>query len=531
MRTLIRNGVVYDGTGAPGFAADVLVQDDTIEAVAPELDAEADEVLDAAGMAVTPGFIDTHRHCDTAALTDPDFGRIETAQGLTTIIGGNCGLAPLPVRPETARQISDYIEPCLGPTPESMQMAHFPEYLDALDKTDKPLNIGSYVGIGTLRACVKGYGRAPFTPAELDWARGYISEAMQAGAVGLTTGIMYQPECYSSRKEFVSLVSAAAPYGRVLATHIRGEGDNLVPSVAEVIEIAKEAGVPLNISHFKVTGVKNWGKNILEAIDLIEKARAAGQDVTADFYPYDGGSTTLVSLLPPTLMKDTMAETLAALSTAQGRADARREIYADHPGWDNMVTAIGWERIVISSVTKPENRRFSNMNFAAAAKLAGYDEPTDFMCELLCDEDGKVGIILLSMDPKDVDTIAKLPWSMIISDSLYGISDCPHPRLYGSFPKVLRDFVRERGVLTLPQAIHKMTAMPAARLGLNDRGVIEVGRKADIAVFDPASIADHATYDNPKQLCTGLRATLINGKIAVENDTLRRRDCGITIKK
>ena len=181
MRTLIRNGVVYDGTGASGFAADVLVQDDTIEAVAPELDAEADEVLDTAGMAVTPGFIDTHRHCDTAALTDPDFGRIETAQGLTTIIGGNCGLAPLPVRPETARQISDYIEPCLGPTPDTMRMEHFHEYVDALDKTDKPLNIGSYVGIGTLRAAVKGYGRAPFTQKELDWARGYIDEAMQAG--------------------------------------------------------------------------------------------------------------------------------------------------------------------------------------------------------------------------------------------------------------------------------------------------------------------------------------------------------------
>lgn len=531
MRTLIQKGTVYDGTGSEGFAADVLVQDDKIEAVDPHIDAEVDTVIDAAGLTVAPGFIDTHRHCDTAALVDPDFGRIETAQGLTTIIGGNCGLAPLPVRPETARQISDYIEPCLGPTPDTMQMAHFSEYLDALDKTDKPLNIGSYVGIGTLRACVKGYGRAPFTLAELDWARGYISEAMQAGAVGLTTGIMYQPECYSSRKEFVSLVSAAAPYGRVLATHIRGEGNNLVPSVAEVIEIAKEAGVPLNISHFKVTGVKNWGKNILEAIDLIEKARAAGQDVTADFYPYDGGSTTLVSLLPPTLMKDTMAETLAALSTAQGRADARREIYVDHPGWDNMVTAIGWERIVISSVTKPENRRFSNMNFAAAAKLAGYEEPTDFMCELLCDEDGKVGIILLSMDPKDVDTIARLPWSMIISDSLYGISDCPHPRLYGSFPKVLRDFVRERSVLTLPQAIHKMTAMPAARLGLNDRGVIEVGRKADIAVFDPAVITDHATYDDPKQLCTGLHATLINGKVAIEKDSLCRRDCGVTIRK
>lgn len=257
MRTLIQKGTVYDGTGSEGFAADVLVQDDKIEAVAPHIDAEVDTVIDAAGLTVAPGFIDTHRHCDTAALVDPDFGRIETAQGLTTIIGGNCGLAPLPVRPETARQISDYIEPCLGPTPDTMQMAHFSEYLDALDKTDKPLNTGSYVGIGTLRACVKGYGRAPFTLAELDWARGYISEAMQAGAVGLTTGIMYQPECYSSRKEFVSLVSAAAPYGRVLATHIRGEGDNLVPSVAEVIEIAKEAGVPLNISHFKVTGVKN----------------------------------------------------------------------------------------------------------------------------------------------------------------------------------------------------------------------------------------------------------------------------------
>lgn len=529
MKTWIKNGTIYDGTGAAGVKADVLIEGERITEIAHTLDAQADCIVDATGCTVAPGFIDTHRHCDLAVLTDPDFGRIEVAQGLTTIFGGNCGLAPLPTREDTREQIFNYIEPCLGPAPVDFALERFPEYLRALDAVDKPLNMGSYVGIGTLRAAVKGYGRAAMTTAEMDWAKRYLREALEAGAVGLTTGIMYQPECYAARAEFVELIHTAAPYGRPLAAHIRGEGDNLVPSVAEILDIAKQAEVPLNISHFKVTGVKNWGKNIYRAIELIETARANGQDVTVDLYPYDGGSTTLVSLLPPTLMRDTIDDTLAELATKQGRQNARREIYAEHPGWDNMVTSIGWERIVISSVSNPGNKKYANMNFAQAAELAGFAEPVDFLCELICDEKGKVGIILLSMDQKDVDTVARLPYAMLISDALYGISDCPHPRLYGSFPKVMRDFVRQRGVLKPEEAIHKMTGMPAARLNLKDRGVLRPGAIADIVVFDPQKICDHATYAQPKQLCTGIGAVLINGGLTAQDDALISRTNGVTI--
>lgn len=531
MRTWIKNGLVCDGSGEASRMKQVLVEDDRIVQVAEGAASEdpeagdqeggacregvwntwrADRVIDAAGALVTPGFIDTHRHCDLSALYDPDFGKLELAQGLTTVIGGNCGLAPIPVSDRYRKDIYNFIEPCLGiapkEAPESVE-----DYLKALERRALPLHVGTYIGTGSLKAALKGYGRGSFTKAEMEWARTYIQEGLRAGAVGLSMGIMYQPECYSSREELVDLVSAAEPSGKPLACHIRGEGDNLIPSVQEIIEVARQARIPLNISHFKITGVKNWGK-IRQAVDLIEDARAKGQDVTVDFYPYCGGSTTLISLIPPSVMGENVDETLKLLDTPAGREKLKGEIYRRQEGWDNMVTAIGWERILISSVTRTENARFSGMNFRQATEAAGYEEPADFMCRLLAEEEGKVGIILLSMSQEDVDTVAKLPYSMVISDALYGVSDCPHPRLYGAFPKLLREYVRERGVLTLEEAIRKMTYLPAERLSLKDRGLIRAGYRADINIFYPEKVRDHATYENPKQLSDGFKHILVDGK-------------------
>lgn len=530
MTTLIKNGMVYDGTTKQPQNADIFVDGARIQEVSPKIEAPADTVIDAKGCAVTPGFVDIHRHCDLDALYNKSFGITEVSQGLTTVMGGNCGLAPIPALAQTRREVFDYIEPCLGQAPSDFACETMRDYLTMLDGVDKTVNVGSYVGIGTLKAAVKGYGRGAFTSAEMDKAQVYIREALSAGAVGLTTGIMYQPECYSAKEEFIQLISAAAPWHRPLSAHIRGEGDNLVPSVREIIDLAKRADVPLNISHFKATGVKNWGKNIHEAIEIIDAARAKGQDITVDFYPYCGGSTTLVSLLPPAIMQNSMAQTLQMLATQSGRAALRREIYAQHDGWDNMVTAIGWQRIVISSVTKPENKRFANMDFEAAAKLAGYDEPSDFMCDLLTEENGKVSIILLSMSQEDVDTVARLPYSMVISDSLYGVCDSPHPRLYGSFAKIIREYVNERGVLTMEQAIRKMTAMPAKRICLAGRGEIQAGAFADICVFDEKAFRDNADYPTPRKLCTGLKAVLINGIQTLSDDTVISRSAGTTIK-
>ncbi|MCI7383273.1 MAG: amidohydrolase family protein [Hungatella hathewayi] len=540
MRTLIKNGLVYDGSGDKPFRKDILIRDGVIEAVtenaetagteAPPADSGGLEVIDAKGLVVTPGFIDTHRHCDIDALYNPEFGRLEMAQGLTTVIGGNCGLAPIPAPKKYRRAIYDFIEPCLGIAPEEMALERFSDYLEELGKRDLPLHVGSLIATGTLKAAIKGYGKGPFTGPEMEQAKAYIREGLEAGAAGLSMGIMYQPECYSARAEIQELISAAAPFGGPLACHIRGEGDNLVSSVKEVIEVTGAAGVPLNISHFKATGVKNWGSEIYKAIELIDAARAAGQDVTVDFYPYCGGSTTLISLLPPAVMEDSVEMTLKKLGTERGKEELRREIYREHTGWDNMVTAIGWERILLSSVTKEANRKFTGKNFREAASLAGYEEPADFCSDLLAEEQGKVGIIVLSMSQEDVDTVARLPYSMVISDSLYGVSDCPHPRLYGSFPKIIREYVRERGVLTMEEAVKKMTLLPAKRLSLEGRGMIKEGYHADINVFDPEKVRDYAVYENPKQLCRGFRMIMVDGTIAVSDDLLLKRNCGSVIK-
>lgn len=540
MRTLIKNGLVYDGSGDKPFRKDILIRNGVIEAVtentetagteAPPADSGGLEVIDAKGLVVTPGFIDTHRHCDIDALYNPEFGRLEMAQGLTTVIGGNCGLAPIPAPKKYRRAIYDFIEPCLGIAPEEMALERFSDYLEELGKRDLPLHVGSLIATGTLKAAIKGYGKGPFTGPEMEQAKAYIREGLEAGAAGLSMGIMYQPECYSARAEIQELISAAVPFGRPLACHIRGEGDNLVSSVKEVIEVTGAAGVPLNISHFKATGVKNWGSEIYKAIELIDAARAAGQDVTVDFYPYCGGSTTLISLLPPAVMEDSVEMTLKKLGTERGKEELRREIYREHTGWDNMVTAIGWERILLSSVTKEANRKFTGKNFREAASLAGYEEPADFCSDLLAEEQGKVGIIVLSMSQEDVDTVARLPYSMVISDSLYGVSDCPHPRLYGSFPKIIREYVRERGVLTMEEAVKKMTLLPAKRLSLEGRGMIKEGYHADINVFDPEKVRDYAVYENPKQLCSGFRMIMVDGTIAVSDDLLLKRNCGSVIK-
>jgi N-acyl-D-aspartate/D-glutamate deacylase len=530
MKTLIKNGLIYDGSGQAPQRKNILIENDKIAAITEQKDIRADETIDASGHAVTPGFIDTHRHCDLDALYNPEFGKIELAQGLTSIIGGNCGLAPIPAPEPYRNEIMNFIEPCLGAAPKQMSMVHFAEYMKALEEKELPLHVGSYIATGTLKASMKGYGKAPFTKQEMERAKTYIREGLEAGAAGLSMGVMYQPECYSSIEEMVELVSAAAPYGRPLACHIRGEGDNLLSSVQEIIEIARRAGVPLNISHFKATGVKNWKVLIARAIDLIEAARAKGEDITVDFYPYCGGSTTLFSLLPPSVMEDSVQETLQKLSGSSGKKQLLSEIYREHLGWDNMVTAIGWERILISSVQKEENKRFSSLSFQAASDMAGYDDPAAFLCDLLVMEEGKVGIIVLSMSQVDVDTVARLPYSMVISDSLYGSGDYPHPRLYGSFPKIIREYVKQRKVLTMEEAIKKMTFLPAKRLSLKKRGLLREGYYADINLFREEQLTDYAVYENPKQLCTGFRAVFIDGKKTVSEDQLLSRANGSVIR-
>lgn len=527
---LIRNGSVYDGLGGPAAAADVLLRDGKIAAIGKDL-GPAEIELDASGKVVCPGFVDIHRHHDAKPLNDPNFGRVELAQGITTAVAGNCGISmtPRPLDPVAAKEYYSFEEAVLGPIDLTGPVS-YRDYLTALDNAPLPLNMASMVGTGTVKICVKGFSDTPYTQEELDQARGLIEDAMAAGAVGVSLGIMYLPECYSSTDEFAYILEPVGRYGRVITTHIRGEGDSMVDSVKEVIAIARKVGCALEISHFKSCGMKNWRKDIHTAIGLIEEARAEGMDVTVDFYPYEGGSTALTTMLPPVFVAGNMTQALQKLGTPEGVEEFRRTSSVLYDDWDNFCITLGWDRIIISGVTVPENQKFLGLTVTEAAEKFGFDDAVALAAHLMHSEDGKTAIINMSMCQDDIDTVARLPYSNIISDSIYAKTDTPHPRMFGSFPKVIREYVGERGLYTLSEAIQRITSQPAARMNLEGRGSLVVGNYADVLVFDPKVFRDHATFVDPARLATGLDYCIVNGEIALDHDELTGVKAGCNIR-
>ena len=514
---LIQNGIMIDGTGADGFRADLLIRNDRIAAIG-RIDAEAERTIDAGGRVVCPGFIDIHRHCDAKFLLDPSFGNVELAQGITTCVVGNCGmsLTPSPTDSDNAEEMYRFMEPVLGSNCGSLNLSRFRDYLNRMDTTPLPFNTASMAGTGSVRITVKGLLDSAYTPEEMQMAAGLVEDALRAGAAGVSMGIMYIPECYSNAAEFAKLLEPVGRLGGVVTAHIRGEGDSLVSSVREIIDIGRMAGCPVEVSHFKSCGMKNWRKDIYEAIELIERARAQGQDVTCDFYPYEGGSTALTTMLPPVFVRGNLSEAIHRLGTPEGVEEFRKASSVLYNDWDNYCITLGWERILISGTANVHNRKFLGLTVTEAAKRYGFDDAAACAAYLMHDEAGKTAIINMSMCQEDIDAVAKLPYSLVISDAIYADTDTPHPRMYGTFPKIIREYVRERKILTLAEAIRKMTSMPADRMGIRERGILKAGAYADVLVFDPEQFCDHATFTDPARLASGLDLSVINGRIAWE---------------
>lgn len=515
---LLKNGIVYDGFGNPGKKADVLMKKGKIAAVG-KIEERADVVLDVEGKVVCPGFVDIHRHCDAKPLNDSTFGNRELAQGITTIVAGNCGISPTPC-PQSdrgAREMYDFDEAVLGPLELTMPRT-YGDYLKALDQVKLPVNFASMIGTGAVRITVKGFADTPYSKEELLQARALIADAMDRGAVGVSLGIMYLPECYSSTDEMAEILKPVGEYGRVITAHIRGEGDSMVESVKEVIEIAKKAGCALEISHFKSCGVHNWRKEVHRAIAVIEDARAEGMDVTCDFYPYEGGSTALTTMLPPVFVAGDMAGALKKLGTKEGVEEFRKTSRIPYEDWDNFCVTLGWDRIIISGVTVEKFRPMLGMTVKQAAEQYGYSDAEELAADLMHTENGKTAIINMSMCQDDIDTVARLPYSNIISDAIYADTDTPHPRMYGAFPKIIREYVNERKIYTLEEAICKMTSQPAARMGLAGRGSLVPGSFADVLVFDQNRFRDNASFQKPACLATGLDYVFVNGNLVIKED-------------
>lgn len=537
-KRIIKNGLLYDGLGNKPFPGTIYIEGDTIKKIMKQSSAEEPfwpeteaEVTDAGGKVVTPGFLDIHRHCDIKPFFGTDFGKVLLAQGITTTVVGNCGfsMTPIPKDADAAEEMFAFADPVMGPAYKKLHT--FEEYMDALDRLSLPVNIASMIGTGTTKISVKGFSNQPFTEDEMTEAASIIENAMNAGAVGASTGIMYLPECYNTPDEFAAMLKPLGRYGGVLCAHIRGEGDSLTDSVREIIEIGKKIGCPVEISHLKSCGMANWKKEIHKAIELIETARSEGQDVTCDFYPYEGGSTSLTTMVPPAFVNGDMNQALKKMGTKEGIEEFCKSVEITYDDWDNYAITLGWDRILISGLNKEENQRFIGKMVSEASKEAGFENPAAFAAWLMHDENGKVAIINMSMCQEDIDSVAKLPYSNIISDSIYAVTDTPHPRLYGAFPKIIREYVNERHLYTMEEAIKKMTSLPAARMGIKKRGQLNEGFFADINIFDPNELKDYATFQNPAQLSRGIYKCFINGELAWENEEMCSDSCGRNLRK
>ncbi|WP_199614456.1 N-acyl-D-amino-acid deacylase family protein [Paenibacillus alkalitolerans] len=508
--TIIKNGRIADGTGNPWYYGDIGIQGGKI-AMVGTVEQEAAHVIDARRLVVAPGFIDGHCHSDLMILNYPQCD-IKLSQGVTTEVVGNCGLAPAPCLEPYGKQLQEYVQPILGGTRE-WSWRTIGQYIDALAKRRPSENVSTYVAHGALRIAVMGFADRPASGRELDRMKALLEEGLQAGAIGLSIGLLYAPGSYAAKEEIAALCSVLPKYGGLFSTHVRGEGNRLVESVKEVIWIARHAGVPLHISHLKAAGRRNWGK-AEAAMELISDARSQGMDVTCDVYPYNASSTMLTTLLPPWALEGGLKKMLLRLRDPSIREKVKAELAEEREDWDNLVCSTGWDKVFIASVRTESNRPVEGKHIAEISEMRGV-HPAECAMDLLLEEDAQISIVYFLMSEGDVKQVVTWSHSLIASDSLHCDTGKPHPRLYGSFPRVFAKYVREERALTLEQAVRKMTSFPAQRFKLGRRGLVVPGYAADLVVFDPEAIQDHATYRDPKQAPSGIGHVLVNGTLTM----------------
>jgi dihydroorotase/N-acyl-D-amino-acid deacylase len=521
---ILRGGLVVDGTGAPGRRADVGLLGDRILAVG-DLgavdDGEAARVIDVTGSVVAPGFIDPHGHSDGSLFVDAAL-LSHLAQGFTTQLSGNCGetLAPITDR---GRELVDL---SLRPNDLVARWRSFAEYLDAVDEVALGPNVAFLVGHGTIRGAVLGPDAVAPDDGQLRTMVAEVDAAIEAGAFGLSTGLIYAPGLHASAEEIATLVTAAARRGGLYATHMRNEADGLFAALDEsvaAIRAAVAAGAPrprLQISHLKCGSRSVWGRAD-EAVAVLEAARAEGLDVAADQYPYTAAATTLATILPPALLALGVEGCVAALSDVEVRALVKAEIERGISGWENVASDPGWAGLRISHAASHPD--WAGRTLADLGEDLGA-HPADLAFDALVEDRLDVSVVIHCMDEADVATIMAVPWIAVCTDAEgrrpgHPILDAgrPHPRTYGSTARVLGEYVRERGTVSLETAVAKLTSVPAGRLGLRDRGVVREGSVADLVVFDPATVTDRATYLEPTRPPAGIGAVIVGGELAIED--------------
>jgi N-acyl-D-amino-acid deacylase len=507
---LIRNGHIIDGTGSPWYSGDIGIQAGKIVAIGDLQKATGKQIIDAHGMVVAPGFIDMLGQSETTILVNPSLPS-KIFQGITTEITGEGGsVAPLNDRIIKADHL--YYEH-YKITPD---WKTFREYFARLEKQGMGINLASYVGATQVRRIVLGDDNVAPTPEQLNEMKSLVRQAMEDGAVGVSTSLEYPPAPYATTAELIALAAESAPFGGIYATHMRSEGDGILAAIDEAVRIGQEAKIPVEIWHLKIAGKKNFGR-MPEVIARIEKARASGIDISADTYAYTAWSNGLSAFIPPWAHDGGTAKLIERLKDPETRQKIAHEMDVPSSEWDNEWEELpGPEAIIICAVQNPKLLPLQGKTIADVAKMRGKD-PKETIFDLLIEDDAYTSIAAFGMSEPDVKLALLQPWVSVNNDSegtspegLLG-QEHPHPRAYGTFPRILRKYVREEKSLELPEAIRKFTALPAQRMKLSDRGVLKKGLWADVVIFDPDKIKDLATFENPNQLSVGMEYVLVNG--------------------
>jgi N-acyl-D-amino-acid deacylase len=520
---VVKNGLVYDGLGGPPVQADIAIEGDSIKKVGRIRAGRARGIIDAQGLAVSPGFIDVHDHSDISLLVNP---RAESLvhQGITLVVSGQCGSSPFPVGEATFEEQKEAVRSAFEIDLDWTDLAGF---FARLETGGIAMNYSTLVGQGAVRGAVMGYGNRPPTPEERKKMTLLVQECMHSGAFGISTGLEYTPGSFAGADEIVELCLAAA--GGVYATHIRDEGDRLLESLEEAIETSRLSGIRLQISHLKAAYPRNWSK-VGPALAKIEQAKEEGVDIFCDRYPYIAGSTGLSLYFPMWSKEGTTDDFIRRLQDPALDSRLREHLASQEE-------KIGsWDRVLLSSVPSEKNRQLQGESVLEAAARAG-KAPYDFMRDLLIEERAMVGMITFMMDENNLKRVLAHPLVGVGCDGSavapYGILSRgrPHPRNYGTFPRVLGKYVREEKILPAEEMIRKMTSFPASRFGFERRGVIRSGVFADLVIFDPERISDRATWINPHQYPAGIEYVIINGEVVIKGGEHTGRLPGRVLRK
>lgn len=511
---IIRNGLVYDGSGTPPVECDLAIDGDTIAAIGPLTTTYGRREIDAKGLAVTPGFINMLSWA-TESLIEDGRSQGDIRQGVTLEVFGEFSYGPLTetLRAEFIEQQWDIKFP--------VTWTSLSEYLDFLEKRGVSPNIASFVGAGTVRANLLHYSDRQPTPAELDSMKALVGQAMEEGALGLTCALMYTPDVFMTTEELVALAKVAAQYDGIFIAHVRSEGDRLLESIDEFIEILSEAKLPGEIYHLKAGGKSNWTKAD-KAIAKIDSARNAGVQITADMYTYIASASGLDATMPPWVQEGGYNDWVERLKDPAIRERVKNEMNSPSGDWENCYLYAGPEGILLRAFKSDSLRPYTGKTLAEVARMRG-ESPEETAMNLVIEDGSRVGVAFFEMNEDNVQKQIKLPWMSFCSDEgSYApegvfLTWNPHPRAYGSFARLLGKYVRDEKLITLEEAIRRLTSFPAENLKIKRRGLLKPGYFADVVVFDPTTIQDHATFEQPHQYSTGVSHVFVNGVQVLNN--------------